>query len=157
MSPSATKRASVAGRGGADEERARGRNVALGEGDETLGAQPARFVDRDRQRRAKAADGLLVDGLFAQRGRELADRGLVDRLSRHRRRRPLGDGDKGLDENRLLDRSLDVHGRRLKPRPGGQHQHAGDDGGEDARQGFPGNSQRSSPYCIRPRQRVRPS
>ena len=37
-----------------------------------------------------------VDGLFAQRGRELADGGLVDRLSRQRRRRPLDDGGKGL-------------------------------------------------------------
>ena len=54
------KRAGVAGRGGADEERARGRNIALGEGDEAFSAKPATFVDRYRQRRAEAADGLLV-------------------------------------------------------------------------------------------------
>ena len=90
------KRASVAGRGGADEECASGRDVALGEGDESLGAEPARFVDRYRQRRAKAADGLLVDGLFAQRSRELVDSGLVDRLSRNRRRRSLTIAARGL-------------------------------------------------------------
>ena len=53
------QRAGVAGRGGADEERAGGRDIALGEGGEAFGAEPARFVDRDRQRRcAEAADGL---------------------------------------------------------------------------------------------------
>ena len=129
------ERPGVACLGGADEESPRGRDVALGEGDEAFGAELARFIDRDCQRRAGSAGLLLAERgrLLAERGREFADRVLAERLRGRRGRVRRGRA----DENRLLDRGLYVHRRRLKTRPACDHESASKCARDEASDSFP--------------------
>ena len=130
------QRAGVARVGGADEESPRGGDVAVGEGDEAFGAEAARLIDRDCERRAGPA-GLPRRRLVAQRARQFADRVLAERLRRRRQRLRPGRGGRGSDEDRLLDRGLDVQRRGRETRPACDRKNAGERSGDEAGYGFP--------------------
>jgi hypothetical protein len=132
------ERAGIPAFGRALQEGASGGDVALGEGDEPLGAEAPRVVYGNRER----GDGCRVRRRPAKGGREPVDHILRDRVGGRRRLLPWGG--RLSDENGLFNRSFRGRRRRLDAREKRHDKDARANAGEEAGENFPLDLQGSS-------------